>query len=57
MLSLIEFESYKLETNQKNISAFEMPSYFEDILFISGSKESKRSALRWPVSLIPACLL
>lgn len=38
MLSLIEFESYKLETNQKNVSAFEMPSYFEDILFISGSK-------------------
>lgn len=46
MLSLIEFESYELETNQKNVSAFEMPSYFEHILFISGSKESKCLALK-----------
>lgn len=29
MLSLIEFESYKPETNQKNVSPFEMPSSFE----------------------------
>ena len=29
MLSLIEFESYKPETNQKNVSPFEMHSSFE----------------------------
>lgn len=29
MLSLIEFESYKPETNQKNVSLLEMHSYFE----------------------------
>lgn len=31
MLSLIEFESYKCETNQKNVSPVEMRSYFERI--------------------------
>lgn len=31
MLSLIEFESYKPETNQKNVSPFEMHSSFEYI--------------------------
>ena len=31
MLSLIEFESYKPETNQKNVSPCEMYSYFEHI--------------------------
>lgn len=29
MLSLIEFESYKPETNQKNVSPFEMQGCFE----------------------------
>lgn len=29
MLSLIEFETYKPETNQKDVSSFEMHSYFE----------------------------
>lgn len=31
MLSLIEFETYKLETNQKNVSPFEMQGCFEYI--------------------------
>lgn len=72
MLSLIEFESHKPETNQKNVSPFEMHSSFEYICISvhqgqrhAGTQHSNAAWLTgWGrmdevmlVSPIPLCLL
>lgn len=51
MLSLIEFGSYKPETNQKNVSPFKMHGYFEG-MHISvhlGFKDKQALGIQMPL--------